>query len=579
MKVLLTTLNAKFIHSSLALAYLEKFCSSTTWEIEVKEYTINEPLEDILADMHMIKPDIVCFSCYIWNIEAILSLCNDFKSVNPDIPIVLGGPEVSYDAAEVLNKNPIDFVIRGEGEKTLKELLEAIKFKGNYTHIRGLIYKDGTEIIENRERELISSLDMIPFPYKSNLPKYKNKTIYYESSRGCPFNCSYCLSSTIKGVRFFSLDRVKKDLAYLMENEIEEVKFVDRTFNCNEDRAIQIMQYILDKNIRTKFHFEIGADLISTEFLDFLMKVPEGIFDFEIGIQSTFTPALKAVNRTSDWTTLSKNIKKLIALGNIHIHLDLIAGLPHENFTRFTQSFNDVYNLKPDKLQLGFLKLLKGSNIKKEASQYGYIHQSRAPYQVLANHVLTYDELIKLSQVENLINRYYNTHMVTDTLEYIITEIFVGNAFAFFAAFSQYWDENDLFYIGHRREREYSLIQEFITLNFPAHAQKTNEILKYDYFKYNKSYKLPDKISSDDPKDMVKILNSILKDDLFVSQYIPGMLGQTIREMKKRLHLAHFSYNPLSSYKHSGYLLFVYESRHKASQIIDVSSYVEKTTY
>lgn len=575
MKVLLVTLNAKFIHSSLALAYLKAFLQSESFDIEIKEYTINELTLDILADIHKAKADIVCFSCYIWNIEPILEICTDFKSINPDVPIILGGPEVSYDAKDVLANYPVDFIIRGEGEESFKELLLAIKNKSSFSSIKGITYRLDEQIIENDDRELIKNLDIIPFPYQDNLSNYKNKTIYYESSRGCPFNCAYCLSSTIKGVRFFSLERVKNDLRYLMDKQVKEVKFVDRTFNCNEERALEIMDFILKNNKTTKFHFEIGAELISDKFVDFLKNVPLGWFDFEIGVQSTFLPALNAVNRKTNWDILQEKIKSLTELGNIHIHLDLIAGLPYESYTEFSNSFNNLYNLKPDMLQLGFLKLLKGSPIREEANKYSYIYQAKPPYQVFSNHVITYDEMIRMNHIENLVNRYYNTHIIEETLNYVIEKIFSSNAFRFFEQFAEYWDNENLFYLGHKRDREYGIVKEFINVKYPNHTVMVNETLKYDYFKNNKSYHLPDKICTNTDINTPDILNNILKDEEFVARSLPQMHGKTVREMKKYLHLEFFKFNPLQQYQDYGYLLFVYDSTKKANQIIDLTEIVK----
>lgn len=577
MKVLLVTLNAKFIHSSLALSYLEKYCNSDLWEIEVKEYTINELIDDILADIHRAKPDILCFSCYIWNIEPILQLCQDFKSINPHIPIILGGPEVSYDANQYIINYPIDFVIRGEGEETLKELLTTIVLELDYANVEGITYKEGKLVRENKDRSLIKDLDTIPFPYQDNLFRYKNKTIYYEASRGCPFNCSYCLSSTIKGVRFFSLARVKHDLNYLMNNKVKEVKFVDRTFNCNEKRAIEIMEYIIANNINTKFHFEIGAELISSQFIEFLKDVPKNMFDFEIGIQSTFPLALKAVNRPANWEVISENISKLVSLENIHIHLDLIAGLPYEDYNKFATSFNNVYNLKPDKIQLGFLKLLKGSTIRNEANKYDYIQQAKPPYQVLANHVLTYDELINLNQIEKLVEKYYNTHIVDETLDFLINEVFSGDSFNFFASFANYWDKDGLFYMGHKREREYTILMEYVLANYPNYQEIINETLKFDYFTNNKSYQAPDKIYTNNKMNTNNLLNDLLKDEKFVAQNIPHLHGKTVREMKKQLHLEYFNLNPLTDYNNSGLLLFVYISP-KTTKVLDVTLYTDFIT-
>ncbi|NLJ71507.1 MAG: DUF4080 domain-containing protein [Syntrophomonadaceae bacterium] len=573
MKVLLVTLNAKFIHSSLALAYLEKYCQSDLWEIEVREYTINELMEDILADIHRAKPDILCFSCYIWNIELTLQLCQDFKNINPDIPIILGGPEVSYDSRHYLINYPIEFVIRGEGEASLKELLMTIAEGKDCKQVLGITYLKGQAIVENIDRPLIDNLDIIPFPYYNNLEKYKNKTIYYETSRGCPFNCAYCLSSTIKGVRFFSLERVEKDLAYLMTNGVKEVKFVDRTFNCHEKRALNIMQYIVDNNINTKFHFEIGAELISEEFLEFLQGVPAGIFDFEIGIQSTHPTTLTAVNRQSDWQVLSKNISKIIELGNIHIHLDLIAGLPYEDYHTFANSFNEVFNLKADKIQLGFLKLLKGSHIANDIEKFAYIKQNKPPYQVLANHVLTYDELIKLGEVEKLVNKYYNTHIVDITLDFVIRELFKGDSFSFFVSLANHWEEKDLFYIGHKRDKDYTILMEYILLTYPHYQEEVKQTLKYDYFLNNRSFYLPALINENTNIDTGALLNLILKDDNFIMQHMPHLKGKTVREMKKHLNLAYFKKDPMNNFSSSSFIIFIY-SNTGPTELRDITSYI-----
>ncbi len=574
MKVVLAALNAKFIHASLSLAYLKAYSQNDLWDIEIREYTINEPIDDILADLYLAKPDVLCFSCYIWNIEPTLRLCHDFKTINPHIPIILGGPEVSYDSVALLDNHPVDFIVAGEGEETFTELLEAIFYKGDLAGLKGISYRDNGQIKTNPDRNLIIDLDVIPFPYQDNLSSYANKTIYYESSRGCPFNCAYCLSSTIKGVRFFSLERVKKDLSYLMDHKVREVKFVDRTFNCNEPRAIEIMQYIIDNNTDTKFHFEIGAELISEEFISFLADMPSNMFDFEIGIQSTFLPALAAVNRKTNWSILEKKVRSLVQLGNIHIHLDLIAGLPYETYADFGQSFNDVYKLNPDMLQLGFLKLLKGSAIRNYAHQYGYIHQNQPPYQVLANNSISYDEIIKLTNIEKLVNRYFNTHIIEETLYFITQEIFSGNAFRFFASFAQYWREQNLFYFGHKRDKEYSIVKQYINHNFPGYALKINETLKYDYCKNNHSYNLPVTIETKSLADINNLLNLLLKDEAFVSHHLNDLKGKTVREIKKYVNLVHFDLNPLDSYSKPGFIMFVYDSSKKAARIIDVTEHI-----
>ncbi|MDD2586157.1 MAG: B12-binding domain-containing radical SAM protein [Syntrophomonadaceae bacterium] len=544
MKILLCTLNAKYIHSSLALAYLNEFCQSDRWEIEVKELTINENLEDIMAEIYLSRPDIICFSVYIWNITPVLEICRDYKKVAPESVIILGGPEVSYDSAQVLADNPcVDYIVRGEGEYSLKELLQHIYDNASVAEVKGISYQVKNQIYENPDRELINNLDTIPTPYYGDITYYKDRTIYYETSRGCPFNCSYCLSSTIRGVRFFPLDRVRKDLHFLINQGVREVKFVDRTFNCHEKRAIELMRFIIDEKGTTKFHFEICADLLSDEMMAFLKDVPPGLFDFEIGIQSTCPAALETVQRKMDWNRLSHNIKALKAYDNIHLHLDLIAGLPCEDYTTFAKSFNDVYFLNPDVIQLGFLKLLKGSKIRDEFAIHGYKFQEKPPYQVLTNNYISYGELIELTRVEDILERYFNSGNMAISVAYIINKIYSGNAFHFYEQFARYWEEHGYFKIGHRREAEYTFLQNFVNDYHGVYAAQVNERLKYDYLISSRSYTLPENIHSCNPVNSNEILNSCLRDEIFVDQYLPQFKTKTIREMKKQLRIEYFRFD------------------------------------
>ncbi|HWQ75887.1 MAG TPA: DUF4080 domain-containing protein, partial [Syntrophomonas sp.] len=425
MSVLLSTLNAKYIHSSLALRYLQAYCRKyCDLQIGIKEFSINENPEDILAAVYLQQPQILCLSCYIWNIEPILELTSNYKKISPETVIILGGPEVSYDAEQLLQAHPeIDYIVRGEGEVTLLELLTALSNRGTVGGIAGITYRQGDVVSSNPDRPLLKDLDEIPFPYPEDMKDFSDKIVYYESSRGCPYNCSYCLSSTQHGVRFFSLPRVKRDLAFLAAQEIREIKFVDRTFNCHEERAMEIISWIIGLKAKTKFHLEIEADSLSERMLQFLTTVPAGIFNLEIGIQSTYAPALQAVNRKSDWTRNRDHISRLLAGKNFHIHLDLIAGLPEETYDDFTRSFNDVFCLEPDVLQLGFLKLLKGSAVRETCAEHGYIFQSRPPYKVLANRYINPAEMIRLQQIEILLDRFYNSGDAAHSIAYIINSI------------------------------------------------------------------------------------------------------------------------------------------------------------
>lgn len=546
MKVVLSTLNAKYIHSSLALAYLEEACCSDSWKLETLEFTINDKLDHIMTRLYRSQPDVLCFSTYIWNIEETLSLCQDFKNISPQCLIILGGPEVSYDAAQVLQEHPeIDFIVRGEGEITLRQLLGQILLQGDVNEVRGVSYIHQGQVKETPDRPLITDLGSLPSPFRRDFTPYKDRVVYYESSRGCPFNCSYCLSSTARGVRFFPMERVKEELGHLLKYELREIKLVDRTFNCNEKRAREIMQFIAEQGSSTRVHLEICADLLSDEFIEFLGKLPADILNFEIGIQSTCPEALQAVHRVSHWETLRKNILQLRSFNNIHLHLDLIAGLPYESYTRFQDSFNDVFSLQPHMLQLGFLKLLKGSEIYQQRCEHGYRFQSRPPYQVLANNYISYDEIIKLQQVEEILNRYYNNEIVPVTIAYCINTVYQDNAFAFFEDLAFYWEENELFGRGHRRVKEYDILLDFLNYRWPERRREWNELIKFDFLNRNLPYPFPEGIKRfrlDTAQDLFK---TCLQDQSFLSS-LPSDLADSRQNIRKHLHLEYFAFDPLS---------------------------------
>lgn len=545
MKIILSTLNAKYIHSSLALRYLKSYCEKQqSREIEIMEFSINEFGPDIMARLFRQNPDILCFSCYIWNIRMILEICHDIKQVSPRTLIILGGPEVSYDAANILQENEaVDFVVRGEGEATLHELLQALENQHMPDNIAGISYRLAGRIINNPDRALLSDLDQTPFPYPSDLGNYQDKIVYYESSRGCPFNCSYCLSSTQHGVRFFSLERVKRDLSLLMSQKVREIKFVDRTFNCNEKRAMEIMRYIIGQNPKCKIHFELDASLLSVEMLDFLQSVPPDLFNFEIGIQSTNQTALNSVNRKSDWVRQNHNIKRLQSYHNIHLHLDLIAGLPFESYREFAHSFNDVYALKPDVLQLGFLKLLKGSAIRNIADQHAYVFQQHAPYEVLSNRYLDYAALTRLKDIEELLEKYHNSGDMKQSLAYIIQSVYDNDAFAFFEEFADDWHQKKHDHIGHKKERLYGFLMLFIAERYADHKDVVNELLKYDFYLRNRTDLLPDHLWSFNPVDVNQEVYQYIKDQQFIQKNIPQMISKNHREIKKNLHLEYFRWD------------------------------------
>lgn len=573
-KILLCTLNSKFIHSSLALRYLKEACIEKYPETILREFTINELLPNIRAEIFLEKPDILCFSCYIWNIQPTLQICLDIKKVLPRTTIVLGGPEVSFDSSELMQNYPcIDYILKGEGDLVFVDLLDSI-VSCPQAPICGLVYREKNEIKDSPSLAIVENLDQIPSPYhpSSNL---KDRLVYYETSRGCPFNCAYCLSSTIKGVRFFSLERVKKDLAFLIEQEVKQIKFVDRTFNCREDRAIEIIKFILADPGKTRFHFEICADLISPTMLEFLSTVPAGIIDFEIGIQSTCSEALHAVNRKSDWSKLSYNITCLKQYNNIHLHLDLIAGLPFEDYSSFSQSFNMVYMLGADVVQLGFLKMLKGSSIRADADTHGYQFESLPPYQVMGNNYINYDELIKLTQIEDLLDKYYNSGDFANTLSYICREIYRDNAFAFYEEFASYWISQGLFQMAHRKEILYSVLKAFLA-SHQQHLIALNELLKLDYLTNYKAYALPQGLNRCNPPDVNDQLNALLKNDEFVAQN--NELKYSRGFIKKNVVIEYFQLDFLSLNMVSAPIpvLFIYEpGKKRAYKIIyDIYTYL-----
>ena len=494
MKVLLTTLNAKYIHSSLALRYLQKYCQQYNYDIRVKEFSINENIEDITGIMYKTGSDIFAFSCYIWNINKILEIADRLKKVKPECNIILGGPEVSYDSKKLLKKYQfIDYIIKGEGEKPLQMLLEnLINTKGELTTIPGLVFKDNQGIIIENDFQIQTNLGKLPFPYKtSDLDKLSHKIVYYETSRGCPFNCSYCLSSTTANIRYFPLERVKEELLFFIDNEVELVKLVDRTFNANPERARKIFEFIVENQKQTCFHFEIAADLFDDDLIKYLQKIPEGWFRFEIGVQSTNSKTINTIDRKMDWDQLAHNVKKLREKDNINLHLDLIAGLPQEDYNSFKKSFNDVYQLAPHEIQLGFLKLLKGSKIRNEADDFNYKYTEIPPYEVLENNSLSYREILKFKGVEFIVKKYYNSGVFTKSLYYILNNIY-HSPYQLFEDMYQYFEENNLHRKSHSRKTLYDIFYNFYENRIKQSLGIFSEYLKFDLLLNNYGVKLQD---------------------------------------------------------------------------------------
>ena len=461
MKILLTAINAKYIHSNLAVyslrAYAQSRVTDPDTEIALAEYTINQQTDDILMDIYRRKPDVLCFSCYIWNISYVETVLREVHKVLPDTKIWLGGPEVSYDAVAVLKRLPeVTGVMKGEGEETFAELAEGMELVG----LQGITWRrEDREIIENPWRPVMD-LNKVPFVYE-DMADFEHKIIYYESSRGCPFSCSYCLSSIDKKLRFRDLELVKKELQFFLDHRVPQVKFVDRTFNCKHEHAMTIWKYILEHdNGVTNFHFEISADLLREEEMELMSQMRPGLIQLEIGVQSTNPETIRAIHRHMDLKKLEHCVNRVHSFRNIHQHLDLIAGLPYEDYDTFHQSFNDVYQMKPDQLQLGFLKVLKGSLMQKEAEVYGIVYKEKEPYEVLSTNWLTYGEVLKLKMVESMVEVYYNSGQFWHTLEYLVP--FEKDAFTFYEKLGSFYEKKGYSEISHSRRRRYEILLEYL---------------------------------------------------------------------------------------------------------------------
>lgn len=490
MKILLAACNAKYIHSNLAVYDLKAYSSDYDEHVILKEYTINQPKDEILKDIYSSGADVVCFSCYIWNISFVRELIRDLVKILPKTAFWAGGPEVSYDAEKFLTEMPeMTGVMVGEGEKTFHDLLEFyIDGKDSLEEISGIAYRTGDKIIHNGWRELMD-LSAIPFVYE-HLEKFENRIIYYESSRGCPFSCSYCLSSIDKKLRFRDLELVKIELQFFLDHRVPQVKFVDRTFNCKHEHAMTIWKYILEHdNGVTNFHFEISADLLREEEMELMSQMRPGLIQLEIGVQSTNPETIRAIHRHMDLKKLEHCVNRVHSFRNIHQHLDLIAGLPYEDYDIFHQSFNDVYQMKPDQLQLGFLKVLKGSLMQKEAEVYGIVYKEKEPYEVLSTNWLTYGEVLKLKMVESMVEVYYNSGQFWHTLEYLVP--FEKDAFTFYEKLGSFYEKKGYSEISHSRMRRYEILLEYLKEETDVPAEVAAQKMLYDLYLREKLKKRP----------------------------------------------------------------------------------------
>lgn len=557
--ILLAAINAKYIHSNLAVYSLKAYAKKYQNQIGLAEYTINQNPDDILKGIYRDHPEVLCISCYIWNISYVRNLIREVHKVLPDTAIWLGGPEVSYDARKVLEEHPeVTGVMKGEGEVTFLELagfyLEGIS---ELAKIEGITYRDGDQIQENPWRE-ITDLSTIPFVYK-DLKKFENRIIYYESSRGCPFSCSYCLSSIDKKLRFRDLELVKEELQFFLDHNVPQVKFVDRTFNCKHDHAMAIWKYLIahDNGI-TNFHFEVAADLLNEEEIALIRTMRPGMIQLEIGVQSTNPDTIREIHRKMDFAQVSEVVTRVQEGHNVHQHLDLIAGLPYEDYDSFGKSFCDVYQLRPQQLQLGFLKVLKGSFMYQAAPEYGCVCQSREPYEVLYTRWLPYDDVLRLKLVEEMVEVYYNSNQFGKTLRAI--EKLFDNPFALYEALGAFYDKKGYMDISHTRIRRYEILQEFL--------QEYVDEEQMDYYRqlmicdlYARENMKTRPAWAKDLKVYKRDIREFYLKEEETHEYLPEYEGYDEKQLARMTHLERMDYDPDTGVREPCWILFDYRSR------------------
>lgn len=534
MKVLLSALNAKYIHTSLAIRCLKAY-SEKDFDIELAEYTIKDPPMNIVSDIFQRKPDVIGFSCYIWNIEETIKVIDIVKKIMPEVKIILGGPEVSYDTHYWMERlTNVDFIVMGEGEETFHHLLQELESTRKFHFVYGVAYRKGDEIIINPPRPK-AILNELPSPHRfpEDIPHLGKRVVYFETSRGCPFSCQFCLSSIEVGVRYFDIERTKSDLLYLIDNGAKLIKFVDRTFNIKRDYALEMFEFLIENHGGCVFQFEITADIMRPEVLDYLAKhAPPGIFRFEIGVQSTNDPTNELVKRRQNFTKLSRTVTMVKESGKIDQHLDLIAGLPLEDYDTFRKTFNDVFALGPEELQLGFLKMLRGTGLRHDAAKYNYTYMDHAPYEILGSDVLPFSDIVRLKRLEDVLEKYWNAHRMDYTLHYLMKHEF-PSPFDFFQEFGDYWESQGWQKIGHQLEDLFARLTAFLKNRQTPRMDIILGLMKFDYFLGHK-YK-PRKIWWDftlDKSELSAHMKRIVEAPSAVSNDFAS-LGLTERELHK----------------------------------------------
>lgn len=598
MKILIVAINAKYIHSNLAAYSLRAYAlkhlreeGHQEVEIEIAEYTINQYTEQILKDIYQHKPDLVAFSCYIWNIEMVERIVPELKKVLPDVDLWLGGPEVSYDAKQVLCKLPVRGIMVGEGERTFLGLIRAYLNTSDRLDTHSDALQKNSERGEAQLEKLLQNIDGIicrsfttqmssymkmdelPFPYAPEymeIEDFENRIIYYESSRGCPFSCAYCLSSIDKTVRLRDFTLVKRELAFFLEHRVHQVKFVDRTFNCNHRHAIEIWNYINENdNGVTNFHFEIAADLLTDEELAILSSMRPGLAQLEIGVQSVNEITIQEINRRTDFTKIAEVVNKLREGHNLHIHLDLIAGLPKEDYDTFVTSFNTVFVLHPHQLQLGFLKVLKGSPMAERAESYGILHTSYPPYEVLSTKWLTYDDILQLKAVEEILEMYYNSSQFVYTMS--LLEQAFPDGYSLFRELAEYYETSGYTIQQPSRLKRYEILYEFADRYDRERLHLYRESLILDLYLRENLKSRP--LFLQDSKENQEQIQKLYHDEMLLREYLPDYQKYDLRQISRMTHMEVFHHwNQIhgemnhTENEPTAYVLFDYQIRDPLTQ-------------
>lgn len=556
MNIICTTLNAKYIHTNLAIRYLKAY-AAPEYDVQLVEFTIKDPTMNIVTDLIQRKPSIIGFSCYIWNIEETIKVVQMIKKIDSSIQIVVGGPEVTYDVHEWMEKVPqFDFLIIGEGEETFKQLLQQLKGKQDFSKVKGIAYREDGKVCITPQGNKID-LRELPSPYRfeEDIPYLSKRVTYIETSRGCPFSCQFCLSSIEIGVRYFDREKIKDDIRYLMKNGARTIKFVDRTFNISRSYALEMFRFLIDEHVSgTVFQFEITADIMRPEVIEFLnQEAPAGLFRFEIGVQSTNDETNELVKRKQNFEKLTRTVTMVKEGGKIDQHLDLIAGLPEEDYHSFRKTFNDVFALRPEELQLGFLKMLRGTGLRLRADEHQYIYMEHSPYEILGNNVLSFEDIIKIKQVEDVLEKYWNDHRMDHTIEYLVTNLF-PSPFDFFQEFGSYWENKGWSRIGHQLEDLFKRLYEFLQSTKSQEIDLIESLMKLDYLSRTK-YKprKPWWDSNLDKKQRSIMYQSILQNPFLMdNEFVALRLNE--KELYKHTLLEDLAFD-LKEYETSGMIV------------------------